>query len=63
MKERILKRLTKSEIQDADPSPRNRKLEDALANNLELNIQQIRLVDDSDNWRGWIISYQEAQGS
>ncbi len=60
MKEKILKRLTKSEIQNADPRPRNRKLRDAIADNLDLDIHQIRLVDDSENWRGWIVSYEEA---
>lgn len=61
MKEKILKRLTKSEISDPDPRRRNRKLRDALMDNLDLDIQQIRLVDDSDNWRGWIVSYLESQ--
>jgi len=61
MKEKILKRLTKAEIKDAHPRPRNRKLHDALADNLDLDIQQIRLVDDSENWRGWVVSYQESQ--
>jgi hypothetical protein len=62
MKEKILKRLTKSEVRDSDPRPRNRKLEDAIGDNLELDIRQIRLVDDSDNWRGWIVSYEEGGG-
>jgi len=59
MKEKILKRLTQAEINDSDARPRNRKLRDALADNLDLDIQQIRLVDDSDNWRGWVVSYEE----
>lgn len=58
MKEKILKRLTKAEINDSDPEVRNQKLADALADNLDLNIQQIRLVDDSDSWRGWVVSYE-----
>ncbi len=57
MKEKILKRLTSKEIQDPDPTSRNQKLRDALEDNLDENIQQIRLVDDSDNWRGWVMSY------
>jgi hypothetical protein len=58
MKEKIVKRLNPNEIQDSDPRPRNRKLRDAIANNLDLDIQQIRLVDDSDSWRGWVVSYE-----
>ena len=58
MKEKILKRLTKTEVNDPDPEVRNQKLHDALADNLDLSIQQIRLVDDSENWRGWVVSYQ-----
>ncbi len=57
MKEKILKRLSSDEIQDPDPRPRNRKLRDALADNLDLDIRQVRLVDDSANWRGWVVSY------
>jgi len=59
MKEKILKRLTKSEVKDPNPEARNQKLHDALANNLDLSIQQIRLVNDSENWRGWVVSYDE----
>jgi hypothetical protein len=56
---KILKRLTKTEVNNPDPEARNQKLHDALANHLELNIQQIRLVNDSENWRGWVVSYDE----
>ena len=57
MKEKILVRLTKGEINNPDPEPRNQKLRDALADNLDLKILQIRLVNDSDEWRGWVVSY------
>ena len=59
MKEKVLKRLTKAEVNNPDPEARNQKLQDALADNLDLNIQQIRLVNDSENWRGWVVSYDE----
>lgn len=57
MKEKVLKRLTKKEINDPDPAVRNQKLRDAIQDNEDLNMQAIRLVDDSQHWRGWIVSY------
>lgn len=58
MKEKVLVRLTVDEINDPDPRPRNNKLRDAIQDNNDLAIREIRLVNDSKNWRGWIVSYE-----
>jgi hypothetical protein len=59
MKEKVFKRLSISEIEDSNPACRNNKLRDAILNEINLNISSIRLVNDSANWRGWIVSYEE----
>jgi len=59
MKEKIIERLTAGEIADLDSTFRNKKLRTAILRNLSLNILQIRLVNDSPQWRGWIVSYED----
>ena len=59
MKEKVLERLTVNEIADPNPTSRNQRLRAAILRNLSLNILQIRLVDDSPQWRGWIVSYED----
>jgi hypothetical protein len=59
MKEKVLKKLTVEEIEAVNPQKRNDKLRDAIQDNIDLDIRQIRLVNDSPNWRGWIVSYEE----
>lgn len=59
MKERLYVRLTSKEVRDTSIEgcrARNEKLRKKLAAD-STNIRAIRLVDDSPNWRGWIISY------
>lgn len=58
MKEKVLKRLTVEEIEDPNPQPRNDKLRDGIQDNIDLKILSVRLVNDSPNWRGWIVSYE-----
>lgn len=59
MKEKILRRLSVEEIEAPDPTPRNEKLRDGIEDNIDLNIRAIRLVNDSANWRGWVVSYED----
>lgn len=59
MKEKVLVRLTVSEIEDPDPTTRNHKLRDGIQDEIDLLIRSVRLVNDSPNWRGWIVAYDE----